>query len=54
MLGAEVLMTDETDNLRTVLSTKVSASKAHIEFFEHTDWTVLRLGKRRRFPQDLA
>ncbi len=28
MLGAEVLMTDDTDNIRTILSTRVSASKS--------------------------
>ena len=54
MLGAEVLMTDDTDNLRTILSTKVSAVEPHYELFKYTDREVLRLGEGRCFPQDLV
>lgn len=34
MMGAEVLMTDGTDNIRTILSTGVCASEGHIEFIQ--------------------
>ena len=53
MLGIKVLITDEPENIKTILATKVSMGdyrpKAYLRFA-----SVLGLWEGRRLPQDLA
>lgn len=54
MLGADILMADDSDNTRAILSIKVGASDPWLEFSPRTERTVLRLGERRCSPHAAA
>ena len=53
MLGVKLLMTDQPENIKTILATKVSMGdsrpKAYLRFA-----SVLGLWERGRLPQNLA